>query len=83
LYRFVANLSAERAMLLAVDDLYRWDSANEPYEVEPYAAIIANLTCNPGIVYDLFINNPESTWAASSARWRSFPRELRRILGPA
>jgi hypothetical protein len=35
------------------------DSANEPYEAEPYAAIIANLTRNPGIVYDLFINNPE------------------------
>ena len=39
--------------------LYSADSAN-PYEVAPIAPLLANLTCNPGIVYDLFINNPKA-----------------------
>ena len=36
--------------------LFSADSAN-PYEIEPIAPLLANLTCNPGIIYDLFINN--------------------------
>ena len=32
--------------------LFSADSAN-PYEVEPVKNILANLTCNPGIIYDL------------------------------
>ncbi|MEN6477213.1 MAG: hypothetical protein ABFC75_04400, partial [Rectinema sp.] len=39
--------------------LFSADSAN-PYEVEPVKNLIANLTCNPGIIYDLFINNPKA-----------------------
>ena len=39
--------------------LFSADSAN-PYEIEPISPLIANLTCNPGIVYDLFINNPKA-----------------------
>ncbi len=39
--------------------LFSADSAN-PYEVEPVKNILANLTCNPGIIYDLFINNPKA-----------------------
>lgn len=37
--------------------IYSADSAN-PYEVAPVARLLGNLTCNPGIIYDLFINNP-------------------------
>ena len=37
--------------------LFSADSAN-PYEVAPVSKMLANLTCNPGIIYDLFINNP-------------------------
>lgn len=39
--------------------LFSADSAN-PYEVSDCAPLIANVTCNPGIVYDLFINNPDA-----------------------
>ena len=35
--------------------IFSADSAN-PYEVAPIAPLLGNLTCNPGIVYDLFIN---------------------------
>lgn len=38
--------------------LFSADSAN-PYEVAPLKNIIANLTCNPAIIYNLFINNPK------------------------
>ena len=41
--------------------LFSADSAN-PYEVAPIAPMLANLTCNPGIIYDLFINNPKAVW---------------------
>ncbi|HQY99013.1 MAG TPA: hypothetical protein PKV13_02205 [Propionicimonas sp.] len=34
--------------------LFSADTAN-PYELEPIAPLIANLTCNPGIIYDLQI----------------------------
>src|SRR5699024_4291760 len=36
--------------------IFSADTAN-PYEVEPIKNLIGNLTCNPGIIYDLFINN--------------------------
>lgn len=36
--------------------LFSADSAN-PYEVKPLKNIIANLTCNPAIIYNDFINN--------------------------
>ena len=39
--------------------IFSADSAN-PYEVAPISALLGNLTCNPGIVYDLFINNPKA-----------------------
>ena len=39
--------------------LFSADSAN-PYEVAPVAGMLSNLTCNPGIIYDLFINNPKA-----------------------
>ena len=39
--------------------LFSADSAN-PYEIAECRDLIANVTCNPGIVYDLFLNNPEA-----------------------
>ena len=37
--------------------LFSADSAN-PYEVDSVKNLIANLTCNPAIIYNQFINNP-------------------------
>ena len=39
--------------------LFSADSAN-PYEVAPISPLLSNLTCNPGIIYDLFLNNPKA-----------------------
>jgi hypothetical protein len=37
--------------------LFSVDSIN-PYDIAPWANLVANMTCNPGIVYDLFLNDP-------------------------
>lgn len=39
--------------------LFSADSAN-PYEVESMKDLIGNLTCNPAIIYNQFINNPDA-----------------------
>lgn len=57
------------------------DSAN-PYEVEPIAGLLGNLTCNPGIVYDLFINNPKANVGGKFKTREEVMAELGRILGP-
>ena len=57
------------------------DSAN-PYEVEPIRGIIANLTCNPGIIYDLFINNPKANIGHRYSTRDEVVKELGNILGP-
>lgn len=57
------------------------DSAN-PYEVEPIAPLLGNLTCNPGIVYDLFINNPRANVDHRFSTREEVIGELGRILGP-
>lgn len=56
------------------------DSAN-PYEVAPIAPLLANLTCNPGIVYDLFINNPEANVGHKFDTLEEVMTELGNILG--
>lgn len=61
--------------------LYSADSAN-PYEVAPIAPLLANLTCNPGIVYDLFINNPKANVGNAFHTRDEVMTELGRILGP-
>lgn len=61
--------------------LFSADSAN-PYEVAPIAPLIANLTCNPGIVYDLFINNPKANVNGLYKTRDEVMTELGRILGP-
>ena len=61
--------------------LFSVDSAN-PYEVAPCANLVANLTCNPGIVYDLFINDPEANVDHKFDTLEEVMTELGNILGP-
>ena len=61
--------------------IFSADSAN-PYEVAPIAPLLGNLTCNPGIVYDLFINNPKANVGGKFKTREEVMAELGRILGP-
>lgn len=61
--------------------LFSADSAN-PYEVRPISRLISNLTCNPGIVYDLFINNPKANVGNIYKNRDEVMTELAKILGP-
>jgi hypothetical protein len=61
--------------------LFSADSAN-PYEVEPVKGVIANLTCNPGIIYDLFINNAKANVGHRFGTRDEVVQELGNILGP-
>ncbi|KNZ43557.1 transaldolase family protein [Acetobacterium bakii] len=60
--------------------LFSADSAN-PYEVKSISKIIANLTCNPGIIYDLFINNPKANIGNQFKTRDEVMEEIGRILG--
>lgn len=61
--------------------LFSADSAN-PYEVEPVSKMLSNLTCNPGIIYDLFINNPKANVGNKFKDRDEVMAEIGRILGP-
>lgn len=61
--------------------IYSADSAN-PYEVEPIKNLIGNLTCNPGIIYDLFINNPDANIGHKYKTRNEVMGEISNILGP-
>ncbi|MDR1020147.1 MAG: transaldolase family protein [Synergistaceae bacterium] len=61
--------------------LYSADTA-DPYEVAAIAPFISNLTCNPGIVYDLFINNPKANVGGKFKTRDEVMSEIGRILGP-
>ncbi|MEG0107284.1 MAG: transaldolase family protein [Lachnospiraceae bacterium] len=61
--------------------IYSADTAN-PYEVEPIKHLIGNLTCNPGIIYDLFINNPEANIGKKFKTRNEVMQEICNILGP-
>lgn len=61
--------------------LFSADSAN-PYEVAPVSGLLANLTCNPGIIYDLFINNPKANVGNKFKTRDEVITEIGRILGP-
>ena len=63
------------------ETLFSVDSAN-PYEIEPCAPLVANLTCNPGIIYDLFINNPKANVGGKFKDRDEVMAEIGRILGP-
>ncbi len=60
--------------------IYSADSAN-PYEVAPIASLLGNLTCNPGIVYDLFINNPKANVGGRFATLKEVMTEIGKIVG--
>lgn len=60
--------------------IFSADSAN-PYEVAPIAPLLGNLTCNPGIVYDLFINNPKANVGGKFKTRDEVMSELGRVLG--
>jgi hypothetical protein len=61
--------------------LFSADTA-DPYEVAPISHLIANLTCNPGIIYDLFINNPKANIGKKFKTRDEVMQEIGRILGP-
>ncbi len=61
--------------------LFSADSAN-PYEVGPISRLIVNLTCNPGIIYDLFINNAKANVGGKFKTREEVMQEIGRILGP-
>jgi hypothetical protein len=61
--------------------LYSADTA-DPYEVAAVGPFLANLTCNPGIIYDLFINNPRANVGNKFKTRDEVIGEIGRILGP-
>lgn len=61
--------------------LFSADSAN-PYEVEPMKNIISNLTCNPAIIYNLFINNPQANIGGKYKNRDEVLKDIGDILGP-
>ncbi|WP_280960570.1 transaldolase family protein [Butyricicoccus faecihominis] len=61
--------------------LFSADSAN-PYEVAPIKNFVANLTCNPAIIYNSFINNPAANVGNKFKNRQEVMRELCSILGP-
>ena len=61
--------------------LYSADTAN-PYELAPIAPLIANLTCNPGIIYDLFLGDPAANIGGAFGTRDEVMTEIGRILGP-
>lgn len=61
--------------------IFSADTAN-PYEIAPIAPLLGNLTCNPGIVYDLFINNPKANIGNKYHTRDEVFEEIGRILGP-
>ncbi len=61
--------------------IFSADTAN-PYELEPIKNLIGNLTCNPGIIYDLFINNPQANIGNQFKNRDEVMGEIAKILGP-
>jgi len=61
--------------------LFSADSAN-PYEVAASKNMLANLTCNPGIIYDLFINNPKANVGNKFKTRDEVMQEIGNVLGP-
>ena len=70
----------KNAMRRPTNVLFSADTAN-PYEVEPIKNLVCNLTCNPGIIYDLFINNAKANVGHLFNTRDEVMTELGRILG--
>ena len=78
----VRDISYDKnGILRPTNVLFSADSAN-PYEVAPISPLISNLTCNPGIIYDLFINNPKANVGNVYKNRDEVMAEIGRILGP-
>jgi len=77
----VRNIAYERnSVKRPTAILFSADTAN-PYEVEPVKNLIANLTCNPGIIYDLFLNDPQANINNRFHTRDEVMQELGSILG--
>jgi len=61
--------------------IFSADTAN-PYELAPIKDLIGNLTCNPGIIYDLFINNEKANIGHKFKTRNEVMEEIGKILGP-
>jgi len=61
--------------------LFSADSAN-PYEVESVKNLIGNLTCNPAIIYNQFINNPNANVGGKYKNRDEVMSDIGKILGP-
>ena len=61
--------------------LFSADSAN-PYEVRPVKDLISNLTCNPAIIYNQFINNPKANVGGRYKTRDEVLKDIGDILGP-
>ncbi len=78
----VRDISYDKnGILRPTNVLFSADSAN-PYEVAPISPLLSNLTCNPGIVYDLFINNPKANVGGLYKNRDEVMEEIGKILGP-
>ena len=61
--------------------LFSADSAN-PYEVDSVKNLIANLTCNPAIIYNQFINNPAANVGGKYQTRDEVMADIGKMLGP-
>lgn len=61
--------------------LYSADSAN-PYEVAHIKDFLANLTCNPAIIYNMFLNDPKANVGGLYKDRDEVMRAIGDILGP-
>lgn len=53
-----------------------------PYVIEPIAPFLGNLTCNPGLLSDLFLNNPEANVGNEFKDRDEVVTALGDVLGP-
>lgn len=61
--------------------LFSADSAN-PYEVAHVKDMISNLTCNPAIIYNMFLNDPKANVGGAFKDRDEVMRAIAGILGP-
>lgn len=61
--------------------IFSADSAN-PYEVEHIKNFIGNLTCNPAIIYNMFLNNPQANVGGKFKDRDEVMRAIGDLLGP-
>lgn len=61
--------------------IFSADSAN-PYEVKSMKNLIGNLTCNPAIIYNQFINNPSANVGGKYKTRDEVMTDIGNILGP-